>query len=119
MSKREIKFRAWDDIYKRFTTSGIYLSNTTMTIDCVSKIIPEQFTGLKDKNGEDIFEGDKIRYSNSIEYGEGIIDYSAGFIIVWDLPTVKTKNPMIMQPLFYFQCSAEIEVIGNIHEIKT
>lgn len=61
---REIKFRAWDG--KRMTTSGIMFNNSNGCIELPKTIndptmILMQYTGLKDKDGVDIFEGDIVK----------------------------------------------------------
>lgn len=134
---RKILFRAWDRENQCYHTP-IYNAiegqleellinhNGRLAMWCMKglqdeSIFPdrfelEQFTGLTDRNGKGIYEGDVIRYENDLEYGNGTIEFNCGFNIIWDLKTVKTNNPTIQSPLFYFQCSSEFEIIGNIHD---
>ncbi len=130
---REIKFRgkhalgwAYGSLIERSRRYGTQVSILTLTDDeelddrevVVNNRTVGQFTGLLDKNRVEIYEGDRILYSNSMERGEGVISFDKGFNIEWDLSTVVTNKPSIISPLWYFGCSQEIEVIGDIYSIK-
>ena len=114
---REIKFRAWARDQKEMCYDFLFMSvdsppriqiRTSATFSVVYTHVM-QYTGLKDKNGKEIWEGDIVSYGDNvypIVFNERMAQFQArGFCQTsFDSPWDFTEE------LF------GIEVIGNVHE---
>lgn len=130
---REMKFRIWDKTWKKFYYGELLSSGFKHTMNPngpVGELTDwMQFTGLKDKNGKEIYESDVVKYFDE-EFDREIVGY-----IIFKDGTYKIalekegKRPYIECFRFwndgmhdwYTMENAELynlEVIGNIHENK-
>ena len=82
---REIKFRAWDKVRKRFTKNFIIEPDGTLWSGGLSirlrleQCVLIEYTGLKDKNDTPIYEGDIVRF---VDDAEGHLELTGQ--VYWD-----------------------------------
>lgn len=110
-----LKFRAWDG--KRITTSGIMFNNSTGCLELPqgARMKLMQFTGLKDRNDKEIYEGDIVKCG----YGVAKVIFNAGcFMIEWlDDREAYMEFVFSRKGMYSRQNDDEkLEIIGNIHE---
>jgi hypothetical protein len=121
---REIKFRAWSPKMQKMLSWDIVKNMMAELLLTESGAnIPLQFTGLKDTNGKEIYEGDIIRDTTDI-FDEGskvcfgfydlYTDYDSFYGLGFYLENIKGEQKFAESINEYY--GEDHEIIGNIYE---
>jgi len=134
MGQLEIKFRAFDTYTKQMIFTGFAPFGEVLTFGAIEQwldkhpkpetpsllrvndVVIMEFTGLKDKNGKEIYEGDILAYKSSHSRHEGkifnnVVEFALGQSLCgWRM---RNKSCVVKATPYKFGCS---EIIGNIYE---
>ena len=114
--KRTIKFRIFDSEIKKY----IDISASAIMLDELNNLKPnlkiEQFTGLHDKNGKEIYEGDIVSYKRNVGNWTG-----KSLTTIHEIIFTEEINAFVMKDNSCYiklrkHWGYEYEVIGNIYE---
>jgi hypothetical protein len=95
---REIKFRVWRPQVQAFRFFDLSTGFNPENYDKFPPVM--QYTGLKDKNGVEIYEGDIV---DAVEFKPSVVNFESGTFRFWDLDAKDAE-------------AFEWEVVGNIHQ---
>jgi uncharacterized phage protein (TIGR01671 family) len=87
---RELKFRAWDNLKKEWLKKKVYHFNPHFNEEGIGEFKLEQhpegftiqqYTGLKDKNGKEIYEGDILKWYEGENNLSEVIFQNGSFMV--------------------------------------
>lgn len=134
---REIKFRAWDDDNEKMYYSGSleFIAYDFAIGCCIGITLKEgwsnhyhysaslmQYTGLKDKNGKEIYEGDILSHELPYKCDKceqthiiGVVEWD---VDGWFLKCISEGDHKIYDSMGMIYDWEDREIIGNIYENK-
>ena len=128
---REHKYRAWDTVKKvmysanelgqdqeTLSADGRGFVNVSGTSTRLSQfhthLLPLEYTGLRDKNGKEVYEGDMVYWKHVDD--KGIVYYNEKEVCYCAKPFEKIDKDTNTKNSESWLDNTHMEVIGNIHE---
>lgn len=121
---REIKFRGYNKFEKKWVygyglhqlifidgSSNAYVTAGIREVFIVDKESAGQYTGCKDANGKEIYEGDIVETTRGLNHIIGAVIYHKAS---WYIQSKEGYNVRLI-PIFF---TAENKIIGNVYENK-
>lgn len=126
------KYRAWDSVNCEMLNNVGCINWHLEEITCYEKVSLDfsmefkhirlmRFTGIVDKNGKEIYEGDILHWTDKSKPGYGTLEDTVK--VYWDNEflawTVQGNDWSVDEPpqyLFEYNEPGELEIIGNIYE---
>jgi hypothetical protein len=105
---REIKFRAWNKLERNMVDCMTWTMRHVVTND-ENDFDLMQYTGLKDKNGKDIYEGDVLKSSYYLYY----VKWLNGRVVIMHADRKDSVAAILDIALVD---GMEMSVVGNIYE---
>lgn len=105
---RELKFRRYDDYSNDFVYYDLKNKNDDEYICFFMTNYPiEQYTGFKDKDGKEIYEGDIVDYNDD---GECI------GVVKYDAPEFYLEADLEIHARMFLKGAPHQKVIGNVYD---
>lgn len=122
---REIEVRAWCPSLKAFLPLArevAFIDDEGKLRSRVEGIIFNEYTGLKDKHGHKIYEGDIVgtpddpNYSGPVRFGVVELNYAGEYDITMNCFYVDTPLDSTREYVTEEMCSGKVQILGNIYE---
>lgn len=118
-----LRFRAWDKEFKEMVQVDALVfdeqiikatyKNGNVVKEDIKNYVLMQSTGLRDKNGKEIFEGDILKVTNLSSWLE-VVSFNKDKAMFVSKETERKVEETPLYDLFNTDIF-EIEIIGNIH----
>ena len=116
---RRVKYRTWNKLIKKMSNpftldeiigeEGELWTPDSFPLHDPGLYIIMQYTGLKDVNGKEIYEGDIVKWKSTHKVASGKIRIDT---VTWDQETAC----YLLMPFIHELHTADMGIIGNIHQ---